>query len=714
MAESCIETPEAPAWLSKLERQREKLSKARLGHDSGAGASCNLCGPECPGLDLHFWRKVCRACHCSKDVHDVQDDTLSGWAQFELLGTARPKRSILPLIKIRGVTDKPVKLDWIPPNASTDLVSDYMSCLGEKLAPVTGSEAARRWRAQLRTQLPPHDVSVNMITEDKSEQEKSEHQEYITRIKDHVVGMGSVVRVGNIQKGDVLSIESSQSHISSANKSYALPFKVSNISRGVKYNTVPKITSDKKLVLDGLGNIINSAANLSDFKSNPLLSSIVKDKLLNMRIESDRIKSAVEHGPIYDKLFKNLSELNVPIHDDVYLYPIKQFRDEYHRNPQFRDETTKFASQNLGANIIQDPWSSSNNNQNSPLHMDTRNQKGTIFGPNGEVWSWKHDHSTPEQTATVLSMKIDPLYSTSMKNKQHVEPQKTGSLKGRKSIDNEDLPPPPPPNYSTYPGYISPEGGSNVDPITGMPAGSLPSHQDPYLYSSEVSGQHYDPNVDPLCEEIGDMSLNNIDDDFQRKLHGEGVPCQRCKISMFAGQVAVKAERAGNQAIWHPQCFTCNKCGELLADLVYFFFKGEIYCARDLANVLEIPRCAGCDELIFTRPYTAAEDRAFHIQHFCCYHCDAPLGGNKYVPDDKTGLPVCLPCYDKFHAEKCSACKGIIGPEQQGVSWTNLHWHATCFICSGRMCGKSLLSGRFVVKQNMPFCSVPCVQSKIK
>lgn len=51
-----------------------------------------LLGPSCPGLDLHFWRKVCRSCHCSKDVHDVQDDDLSGWAQFELLGTAKPKK----------------------------------------------------------------------------------------------------------------------------------------------------------------------------------------------------------------------------------------------------------------------------------------------------------------------------------------------------------------------------------------------------------------------------------------------------------------------------------------------------------------------------------------------------------------------------------------------------------------------------------------------
>lgn len=31
----------------------------------------------------------------------------------------------VPLIKIRGVTDKPVKVDWVPPNASTELVNNF-------------------------------------------------------------------------------------------------------------------------------------------------------------------------------------------------------------------------------------------------------------------------------------------------------------------------------------------------------------------------------------------------------------------------------------------------------------------------------------------------------------------------------------------------------------------------------------------------------------
>ncbi|XP_072929265.1 testin [Epargyreus clarus] len=701
MSESCVETPEAPAWLSKLESQREKLSKARLGHDSGAGAPCNSCGPSCPGLDLHFWRKVCRSCHCSKDVHDVQDDDLSGWAQFELLGTARPKKASLPLIKIRGVTDKPVKLDWVPPNASTELVSEYMSCLGAD-APVSGSAAARRRRAQLRTQLPPHDVAP-AARHHATDQEKTEHTEYITRIKDHVVGMGNVVRVGPLQSGELYSIENSKTHTTT--KSYALPLKISNISRGVKYNIVPKNASDKKLVLDAQGNVVSSAANLPDYKSSPILSRIVKDKLHVMRIESDRIKSAVEHGPVYDKLFKNLNDLNMPVNNDVYLEPIKLFREEYNKNPQFKEEVNEFANKALSAQIMPDIWATNNNVMGTAKLLDSRIQKGTIFAPNGEIWSWKHEPTTAEHSGTICSTKINPQYSTTTKPINQVEPQQTAPLREYlRSHSEEDRPPPPPPNYNTYPGALPPTNSDwNNDNAPASDSSGNP-----------IPVGNFGEQIDPLLNQFADMTLSPAEVEFNRKLYNEGVPCQRCEKPMFAGEVAVKAERAGQEAIWHPQCFTCSKCGELLADLVYFFYKGEIYCARDLANVLEIPRCAGCDELIFTRPYTAAEGRAFHVQHFCCYHCDAPLGGKKYVPDDKTGLPICLQCYDQFYAERCRACGGVIGPEQQGVSWSNVHWHANCFICSGRMCGKSLLSGRFVVKQEMPFCSVPCVQSRIK
>lgn len=187
--------------------------------------------------------------------------------------------------------------------------------------------------------------------------------------------------------------------------------------------------------------------------------------------------------------------------------------------------------------------------------------------------------------------------------------------------------------------------------------------------------------------------------------------CKSCKEDIYTGTVAVKAERAGKEVAWHPKCFTCHSCGDLLADLVYFYHGGNIYCGRDLANILKIPRCNACDELIFTKEYTAAEGATFHIKHFCCYQCDTPLAGQQYIPDEKTNMPLCLKCYDEYHAEKCQKCQRIIGPAEEGVNWERLHWHKNCFTCAGVACIKSLIGGRFCIKNNLPFCSPTCVTS---
>lgn len=85
------EVIEAPNWLVKLEEQRERRLKAKLGHETGAGAPCQTCGDKCPGLDLHFWRKICKICKCGKEDHDISDDDVYGFVQFQLLGSKPSK-----------------------------------------------------------------------------------------------------------------------------------------------------------------------------------------------------------------------------------------------------------------------------------------------------------------------------------------------------------------------------------------------------------------------------------------------------------------------------------------------------------------------------------------------------------------------------------------------------------------------------------------------
>uniref|UniRef100_W5KWI3 Testin n=1 Tax=Astyanax mexicanus TaxID=7994 RepID=W5KWI3_ASTMX len=184
-----------------------------------------------------------------------------------------------------------------------------------------------------------------------------------------------------------------------------------------------------------------------------------------------------------------------------------------------------------------------------------------------------------------------------------------------------------------------------------------------------------------------------------------GKVCHHCQKVMQQGDPAVYAERAGYDKLWHPACFVCCTCKELLVDMIYFFKKGQLYCGRHYGDS-EKPRCGGCDELIFSNEYTQAEGQNWHLKHFCCFDCDCVLAGEIYVMENDK--PVCEPCYMKNHAVRCAACLKPIEPEAQRVSYGEHHWHADpqCFLCSG--CSKCLMGQRFMALQGKLLCSVEC------
>lgn len=79
--------------------------------------------------------------------------------------------------------------------------------------------------------------------------------------------------------------------------------------------------------------------------------------------------------------------------------------------------------------------------------------------------------------------------------------------------------------------------------------------------------------------------------------------CQQCGEGISSGDMCVSASRAGPAAGWHPACFRCAVCRELLVDLVYFWREGRLYCGRHHAETLK-PRCSACDEVIFNINYS--------------------------------------------------------------------------------------------------------------
>ncbi|XP_075854947.1 prickle-like protein 2 [Microcebus murinus] len=184
-----------------------------------------------------------------------------------------------------------------------------------------------------------------------------------------------------------------------------------------------------------------------------------------------------------------------------------------------------------------------------------------------------------------------------------------------------------------------------------------------------------------------------------------GAICEQCGGQISGGDIAVFASRAGHGVCWHPPCFVCSVCGELLVDLIYFHQDGKIYCGRHHAECLK-PRCAACDEIIFADECTEAEGRHWHMKHFCCFECEAVLGGQRYIM--KEGRPYCCHCFESLYAEYCDSCAQHIGIDQGQMTYDGQHWHATeaCFCCAH--CKKSLLGRPFLPKQGQIFCSRAC------
>lgn len=66
----------------------------------------------------------------------------------------------------------------------------------------------------------------------------------------------------------------------------------------------------------------------------------------------------------------------------------------------------------------------------------------------------------------------------------------------------------------------------------------------------------------------------------------------------MSGEIGVYASRLGPNMGFHPACFVCVICKELLVDLIYFHREGKLYCGRHHAETLK-PRCSACDEVLF-------------------------------------------------------------------------------------------------------------------
>lgn len=107
----------------------------------------------------------------------------------------------------------------------------------------------------------------------------------------------------------------------------------------------------------------------------------------------------------------------------------------------------------------------------------------------------------------------------------------------------------------------------------------------------------------PVCASLGGPGVNSLSVHLQHvaknhcRMFGLTILCLlQCGENINIGEMAVFASRAGPGLCWHPACFACSTCRELLVDLIYFYHDGKVHCGRHHAELLK-PRCSACDEV---------------------------------------------------------------------------------------------------------------------
>ncbi|ESN90665.1 hypothetical protein HELRODRAFT_71169, partial [Helobdella robusta] len=176
--------------------------------------------------------------------------------------------------------------------------------------------------------------------------------------------------------------------------------------------------------------------------------------------------------------------------------------------------------------------------------------------------------------------------------------------------------------------------------------------------------------------------------------------CHQCDGELQNGDLTVEATKYMGGLAWHVACFTCSTCEELLVDMCYCSKDGVLYCQRHYAELFR-PRCAACDELIFSGEYTKAMDQDWHNGHFACFNCDLNLTGHRYVLRDEH--PYCIECYERLYAHVCNECKHVIGTDSKDLSYKDAHWHEKCFKCCD--CHLSLVEKPFATTNNKLYCA---------
>jgi len=207
-----------------------------------------------------------------------------------------------------------------------------------------------------------------------------------------------------------------------------------------------------------------------------------------------------------------------------------------------------------------------------------------------------------------------------------------------------------------------------------------------------------------------------------------GLFCGGCGGAIIGRIVSAMGEK------WHPGCFRCCVCEELLENLSSYEWEGRPYCHFDYHEQFA-PRCYHCqtaivDELFITLDDPELGKRTYHEQHFFCAECGDPflppapsshfksphhqhqpnrnfVGDGNFSEDDVgftvyKGHPYCEACHVRLRLPKCKRCKKSIRDGSRAVEALGGKWCWECFVCES--CQRPFEDPAFFQRGDKPFC----------
>lgn len=201
---------------------------------------------------------------------------------------------------------------------------------------------------------------------------------------------------------------------------------------------------------------------------------------------------------------------------------------------------------------------------------------------------------------------------------------------------------------------------------------------------------------------------------------GAGLACGGCQGPIVGRIVSAMGTR------WHPGCFRCCVCNELLEYVSSYEHAGRPYCHFDYHENFA-PRCYHCKTAIVDERFITLDDaelgtRTYHEPHFFCSECGDPFltptiergaGELTFTGDGDfadfgvgftvhNGYPYCESCHVRLRSPKCKKCTKPIRAGAQAVEALGGKWCWECFTCTG--CDKPFDDPAFFLRDSKAFC----------